>query len=101
MRIEKHGSKWGDAAHFGVYVEWQDWCIWRHSFDVGFSFGPWDFALTIILWDVEETIQMLKDHGKTDKEAWEFCNGVRMNLPDPYSKRVNMQKEIEKELVRR
>lgn len=44
---------------------------------------------------------MLKDHGKTDKEAWNFCVGVRMKLPDPYDSRVNMRKLIEKELAKR
>ena len=100
MKVERHTSKWGDAIHFGPYIDWQEWNIWHRYFIIGFSFGPWDFGLQITLWDIEETIQMIKDRGWTEKMAWDLCDRVRTALPDPYDKRVNMKKEIEKELAK-
>lgn len=101
MKIKGHMSKWGDRVGFGLFVDFQEWNIWHRYFTIGLSFWCWDIGLTITLWDVEEAVQMLQDHGMTEKEAWEFCDAVRMKLPDPYDKRVSMRKEIEKELAKR
>ena len=100
MKIERHMSKWGHALYFGPYIEWQDWNILHHSFEIGFYIGPWIFFLSITLWDIEQEVLMLKDHGMTDKEAWDFCDAARENLPDPYDSRVNMRKVIERELTK-
>lgn len=100
MKIERHMSKWGHALYFGPYIEWQDWNIWHHDFEIGFYIGPWIFYLRITLWDIEEEIQMLKDRGMNAEEAWNFCDGIRQKLPDPYDGRVNMRKEIKRELAK-
>lgn len=98
MKIERHMSKWGAALYFGPYLEWQDWNIWHHTFEIGFYIGPWILYLSVTLWAIEEEIQILEDRGMTHEEAWDFCDGIRHKLPDPYDKRVNMRKEIEKVL---
>ena len=99
MRIERHMNTWRDALHLGPYIEWQDWNIWHHVFEIGFYIGSWIFYLRVTLWDIEEEIQMLKDRGMTQEEAWSLCDGARQKLPDPYDSRVNMRKLIEKELA--
>lgn len=96
MKVEVNNSYWRDALHFGPFIEWQEWNIWHREFTIGFSFGPWDFGLKISLWDIEETVEVLKGRGMTQEGAWEFCDGIRRELPDPYDSRVNMRKEIEK-----
>lgn len=101
MKIERHMSHWGDALYFGPYIEWQDWNILHHTFDIGFYIGPWIFYLSVTLWDIQQEILMLKDRGMMEEEAWDFSEGVRMDLPDPYDKRVNMRKEIEKALAKK
>ncbi|MBA7683711.1 hypothetical protein ES703_92091 [subsurface metagenome] len=102
MRIKRDVGHWGDAVHFGPFIEWQDWNIWRHCFSIGFSFGPWDFRLQISLWDVDELIdQLVKNQGMTERKAWNLCDRVRKKLPDPYSNRVDMKKEVEKALAKR
>ena len=97
MRIEKHRSRWGDALHLGPYIEWQDWNIWHHTFDIGLYIGPWIFYLSVTLWDIHQEILMLKDRGMTEEEAWDFCDEARKALPDPYH--GNMKKEIKKALA--
>ena len=99
MKIKREFSRWRDALHFGPFIEWQEWNIWRHEFTIGFSFGPWDFGLKIILWDVEETVEVLQSRGMTKDEAWDFCDAVRNKLPDPYDGRVNLREKIEKALI--
>ena len=99
MKVEWHSTKWGGAVHFGPFIEFQEWNIWHHSFFIGVSFGPWDFGLIITLWDIEETMETLKDRGMTEEEAWDLCDGVRRSLSDPYDSRVNLREEIEKELA--
>lgn len=102
MRIERQVSYWGNAIHFGPFIDWQEWNIWHHEFNIGFSFGPWDFSLKIILWDVDELIdQLVKNQGMTERKAWNFCDRVRKKLPDPYDGRINMQKEVERALAKR
>lgn len=96
MKIERHRDRWSDTLHLGPYIEWQDWNIWHHAFEIGFCIGPWIFYLSVTLWDIEQEILMLKDRGMTEKEAWDFCNEVRKALPNPYH--GNMKKEIENSL---
>lgn len=99
MEILPQTSSWGNALHFGPFIEWQDWNIWHHVFEIGFYIGPWIFYLQITLWDIEEEIQMLKDRGMNEKEAWDFVDQVRQSLPDPY--KGSMSREIEKQLAKR
>lgn len=98
MKIEKHRSRWGDALHLGPYIDWQDWDVWHHCFTIGFSFGPWDIGLKVILWDIEETIAVLKDHGMTDEEAWDFCRGIFEGLAAAKEGKVVPWREVKKQL---
>lgn len=92
-------SKWGGRISFGPYIDFQEWNIWHRYFVIGFGFIFWDFGLEIILWDIEKSVQMLKkDYGLTEEQGWDFADGVRKALPDPYDSKVNMRKEIEKAL---
>ena len=101
MKIKVHRGHGGSQICFGPYIEWPDWNIWHRTFDIGFYFGPWIFYLTITLWDVEEAIQMLRGYGLPPKEAWDFVDEIRRDLPDPYNSHVNMKREIEQALIRR
>ncbi len=98
MKIKGYISKWGGRVGFGLFVDFQEWNLWHHYFEIGFSFGPWDIGLTITLWDVEESMKTLRSRGMSEEEAWNFCDRVRKNLADPY--RGNMKREIEKALAK-
>lgn len=99
MKVEIHRTKWGSAIRFGPFIDWQDKNIWHREYTLGFSFGKWDFEVKIILWDIEESIEMLKSRGMTEQEAWDFCDRIRQTLPDPYDSRVNMRKKIERAIA--
>lgn len=101
MKLECYFSKWGGRVGFGPFIDFQDWNIWHHTFTLGFSFGRWDIGLTFTPWDIEELINRLILRGMTEKEAWDFCDGVRRSLPKPYGGSVNMEKEVEKVLAQR
>jgi hypothetical protein len=99
VKIKSYISKWGGRVGFGFFVDFQEWSIWDHYFDIGFSFGPWDIGLTITLWTIQESMKPLLSQGMSDREAWIFCNQVRKGLPDPYH--GNMKREIEKALSKK
>jgi len=99
VKIKCHISKWGGRVGLGPFVDFQEWNIWHHYFEIGFSLGPWDIGLEITLWDVEESMELLQSQGMSEKEAWTFCDQVRNSLPDPYH--GNMKEEIEKALAKK
>lgn len=86
------------AFRLGPYIDWQEWNIWHHEFTFGIQLGPWDWGIILSFWDVEDFIDKLKTKGMTREEAWDFCDKVRNGLPDPYSKTVNLERELERAL---
>jgi len=98
MKIEVENSSWGgNRFSLGPFLDRQDWNLWHHFFIIGFGIGPWDFGIKVTLWDIEETMERLKGKGMTEDEAWEFCQKVREEQPDPYHI-SNMKGKIEERI---
>lgn len=103
MRIERHYSRWSDACHFGPYLEWQEWSLHHHEFIIGFSFGPFDVGLKVMLWDFFEfaerqIIPALKERGMTEKEAWQVLTDTQRRLIDRLGYKFKLWPEVKKEL---
>lgn len=51
MKIKLHVSHWRDAWYLGPYIEWSNWNIHYHGFDIGLCLGPFILYLTVVLWE--------------------------------------------------
>jgi len=50
MRINAHFTHWSSACYLGLYLEWGDWYIYHHAFEIGLCLGPWLAYLEVVLW---------------------------------------------------
>ena len=96
-------SRWGDAFHIGPFVEWQEWNVNYHEFNIGFEIGPLILGLCVTLWDFfeearEKALPVLMGRGMTEEEAWEFIDGIRKGLIARREGKVRLWDEIKKEL---
>lgn len=104
MKIERDYGYWSDALHFGPFIEWQEWNLHHHEFKVGFSFGPHDLSLKVVLFDFfeiaeKEIIPVLKKRrGITTDKAWGVLNSVQRELIDRLGYKFNLMSEVKKEL---
>lgn len=103
MRIRPYLTRWGDACHLGPFIEWDDWSLHHHSFNIGLEIGPLVLGLEVTLWDYfelarEKALPVLMAKGMSEEEAWAFLDGIYKGIVARREGKVRLWSEVKKEL---
>lgn len=103
MRIRPYLTRWGDAAHLGPFVEWEDWSLHHHAFNIGLEIGPLILGLEVTLFDYfelakEKALPVLMAKGMSEEEAWAFLDGIYKGIVARREGKVRLWSEVKKEL---